>query len=65
VFPVSWLVQPAKTHDIQYSKVVPFIFHDSTTELTIDDSCVTAGGFEYGAREFSLMMVFGTAKHEV
>ena len=45
------------------TKAAPFIFHDATGALTIDNSCVTAGSFEQGEREFSLMKVCGTSKH--
>jgi len=42
--------------------IVPFIFRDATTVLTVDRSCVTAGGVELGACEFSLMVACGTLK---
>jgi hypothetical protein len=42
--------------------IVPFIFHDATIVLTIDHSCITAGGVELGACELSLMVACGTLK---
>ena len=38
------------------------MFHDATTVLTIDHSCITAGGVGLGACEFSLMVACGTLK---
>ena len=43
--------------------IVHFIFRDATTVLTIDHSCITAGGVELGARAFSMMVACGTLKH--
>ena len=42
--------------------IVPFIFHDASTVLTIDHSCIKAGGVELGACEFTLMVVCGRVK---
>ena len=43
-------------------KVVPFTFHDATSVLTVYNNCVTGGGFEREAREFSLTLC-GTPEH--
>jgi len=31
-------------------QIVPCILHDTTTVVTVDNSCVTAGGFELRGR---------------